>query len=107
MSQRKLIADLVAQKYPSRPIGPDSPQPIEITVTSTGPFSIDRASVLCDICGSIIRQYYLPAHRSTGACARAAKRRKHIDDENLHQLTQDSTTVSALSGAKRRNGGAT
>lgn len=76
MSQRKFIADLVAQKYQSRPIAPDAPQPIEITVTSEGPLSVSRGSVLCDICGSIVRQSYFSVHRSSGACARAAEKRK-------------------------------
>lgn len=107
MSQRKLIADLVAQKHQTRPIGPDAPQPIEITVTSTGPLSIDRGSVLCDICGSIIRQSYLPAHRSTGACARAAERRKQSNDENLYQTTQTRTVESCSVETDRATNGAT
>ena len=98
MSQRKLIADLVAQKYKSRPIGPDTPQPIEITVTSTGPLSVNRGSVLCDLCGSIIRQSYLPVHRSSGACARAAERQKQNDDENRQTTPQIKSTDATSTG---------
>lgn len=95
MSQRKFITDLVAQKYQSYPIGPDTPQPIEITVTSTGPLSVNRGSVLCDLCGSIVRQSYFSVHQSSGACARAAERRKENDEKR--KLAYQSRSIEPIS----------
>lgn len=70
------LMSLIAQKYISRPAGPDGPQPIEITTIPTGPLTINGGFILCDQCGTIIRQTYLSAHRSSGACGRTAEKRK-------------------------------
>ena len=74
------LADLLLLDQDVRPVSPSDPGPIEIKSEPTGPFHWSPNSVICTHCGSIIRENYLPAHRSTGACQR-----------NIQKQAQDQT----------------
>jgi hypothetical protein len=62
----------VSGLYQSRPITNLDPNPIELDQTIEGPYSVNRESVLCEKCGTILRTGYFNLHRSSGACYRTS-----------------------------------
>jgi hypothetical protein len=52
------------------PVLPNDPVPTEIKTKPMGPFPWTLNSIICNYCGHIIRENYLPAHRANGACDR-------------------------------------
>lgn len=75
------IDQLVTNKYPNRNVASTDPIPIIINCNMNGPLNVAGGFIMCDKCGSIIRQSYLITHRSSGACGRNAEKFKF--EENI------------------------
>lgn len=67
---------IVSQKYTPRNVTISDPGPIRIDpkIVIDGPLYIQDGMVMCDKCGSIIKNSYFKLHRSSGACQRAVEK---------------------------------
>jgi hypothetical protein len=72
------LSERIAMKYNSRSLQSTDPTPIMINCDTTGPLNISKGSIMCDICGSVIRKTYLMNHRNSGACDRLKEKREQI-----------------------------
>ena len=69
--------DLITARYPARVVQSNDTNPIVVNCDNIGPLTVRKGYLLCDCCGSIIRQNYLNNHRSSGACTRLASKRSN------------------------------
>jgi len=88
---------LIEERYPSRKISDKDPTPISIEYAHSGPLHISGGSIMCEICGGIIRENYLQQHRDSGACSRKAKSRREKAEltrkEASHNLSDSSEII--------------
>lgn len=68
--------DLIKERFPGREILDTDPAPISINCDRSGPLELTGGSILCDVCGGIIRQNYLQQHKNSGACRRKLEKKK-------------------------------
>lgn len=70
------LSERIAKKYEYRPLRSTDPMPIKLNCDTDGPLTINKESIMCNLCGSIIRKNYLTNHRESGACVRLAEKRE-------------------------------
>lgn len=70
------LNEIICKKYKNRLIEPTDLTPIEINCDLSGPLFVNGGSIMCDKCGSVIRQGYLTNHRNSGACNRLVEKRQ-------------------------------
>jgi phage terminase large subunit GpA-like protein len=68
------IEELIAKKYPPRPIRDTDIQPQLIDPFLSGPFFVGKHFIICEHCSSIIRANYAIQHKNSGACDRNLQR---------------------------------
>ena len=77
------LSERILKKYNSRSLQPTDPTPIPISCDTTGPLTVTKGSIMCDICGSIIRKNYLNNHRNSGACERLKEKREPTPTQQI------------------------
>lgn len=53
------------------------PEPINIKCEVNGPLDVAKGYIMCNNCGSVIRNNYLNNHRSSGACSRSVEKQMY------------------------------